>query len=286
MRRVVFLAVMALWTLCCAAQDTLVLRNGETRKVEVREISRDSVKFVRYGTTSPLYTYPVSDIDYIQYPNGEKDTFAPQIKRGPVQPLAGVPIASAEVKETEPEVKRYKSGDLYDCNGIRGLVIEVDQSGEHGTLASIEEGCVEWCSQKSRYMKAIGITDAVNGQENMRRLEEFIAANSLSWTDFPAFAWCRALGEGWYLPAVNEVWFFGTVYNGGNRTRPNRDVRKIFNDLIRDYGGRAINNIMMYVSSTEYGRTECKYATLGSKAPYFGTAMKRDRLYVRAFRKF
>lgn len=292
MRRILsFASVILLASVECNAQDIVVMRDGTTRKARVLSITADSVRFVRFGTEAPVYSFHVSDLEYIEYPNGEKDLFGPQKKHGPAVPAAGVTVVPvvtepSSCQDVTAEVKFYKVGGLYDENGVRGIIMEVDASGQHGTLVSVEEGCVEWCTSKPRKRTLIGLDDVSDGRENTARLEKFIRDNSMAWTDFPAFAWCRALGEGWYLPAVNEIWHFGTIYNGGSRSAPNRDIRKVFNDTIKAAGGKALNNIMMYTSSTECDRSDCRYSTLGSKGPYLGATDKLDRIYVRAFRKF
>ena len=57
------------------AQDKLVKRTGEEMKVKVLSVTKTKVKFVRQGTEAPVYTLPVSDIEYIEYPTGDRDTF-------------------------------------------------------------------------------------------------------------------------------------------------------------------------------------------------------------------
>ena len=62
------------------AQDLLVKRNGEQMRVRVLKITKKKVKFVRQGTELPLYTLPISDIEYIEYPMGDRDTFGRDVK--------------------------------------------------------------------------------------------------------------------------------------------------------------------------------------------------------------
>ena len=87
MRRfVIFMAVVSL-VATAMAQDLLVKRNGEQMRVKVLKITKKRVEFVRYGTELPVYTLPVGDIDYIEYPMGDRDTFGREMK-----PRSSTPI--------------------------------------------------------------------------------------------------------------------------------------------------------------------------------------------------
>ena len=70
----IFLLALALSS-SASAQDLLVKRNGEKIKVKVLKITKKKVEFVRHGTELPVYSLPISDIDYIEYPMGDRDTF-------------------------------------------------------------------------------------------------------------------------------------------------------------------------------------------------------------------
>ena len=75
MRAFVILAAALLLSGTAAAQDLLVKRNGEQMRVKILKITKNKVQFVRHGTELPVYSLPVSDIDYIEYPMGDRDTF-------------------------------------------------------------------------------------------------------------------------------------------------------------------------------------------------------------------
>lgn len=171
-------------------------------------------------------------------------------------------------------------------DGITGLVVITTDDGTHGVVMSLDETCLEWCSLPRRELNATGADDRQEGIENMRKLESYIASNGLSWSDFPAFEWCRAKGEGWYLPSINEVWLLGTVYNGGSRVATKKKVRKYFNDMLRENGGKPLNNLMFYMSSTESGDKYAFYSHMNSDKPYTNDCGKGDKLFVRAFHKF
>ena len=83
--------------------------------------------------------------------------------------------------------------------------------------------------------------DRTDGWNNRRRVTEWIAGTELTWADFPAFEWCESQGEGWYMPAADELHDFWRLLNVdmsgkisfGNWNR----ARKRNKDLMESYGG-------------------------------------------------
>lgn len=297
-RSIAIFAAAVLAAVSVQAQDLLVKRDGTSVRVKVLEISKKKVKYVRFKTESPVYTIPVSDIDYIEYPDGDRDTFGVkpvdaaseraenaemQKWHGPAKPPVALDAVQNAATESLPQ---YNVGDIYSRDGVTGLVVITTDDGTHGVVMSLDEACLEWCSLPRRDLKKTGADDQKDGAENMRKMEEYIAANGLSWRDFPAFEWCLAKGGGWYLPSVNEVWLLGTVYNGGSRVAFKKKVRKYLNDVLRQNGGKPLNNLMFYLSSTESTDKYAFYSHMNSDKPYTNDTSKGDKLFVRAFHKF
>ena len=98
--------------------------------------------------------------------------------------------------------KTYKVGDLYDENGKRGVVFEVSADGKHGKIVSFNETKLKWAnSEFDSWEEEIGADSETNGAVNMA-----VVQCIPNWREkYPAFAWCADLGEGWYLPAINEL---------------------------------------------------------------------------------
>ena len=287
------------------AQDLLVRRDGTQTRVKVLEVSKKHVKYVRYSTESPVYILPVEDIDYIEYPNGDRDTFVPKHKpavtvttegdtlkkwHGPVKvavPYDQIPHVFDDSGAPVGQLPVYETGDIYARDGVKGIVVIAKDGGRHGVVMSLDETCAAWCSLPRRDLEATGAIDLHDGEQNMQTVERFVADHNLSWSDFPAFEWCRAKGKGWYLPAVNELWLLGTIYNGGSRVTVKKKVRKVFNDTLRANGGKPLNNIMFYHSSTESADARCSvYSHFNLEKPYTADGNKGDKLFVRAFHKF
>ena len=324
MKRFMIFAATMLLAFSTSAQDLLVKRNGEKMNVKVLKITKKNVEFVRHGTELPVYKLPISDIEYIEYPMGDRDTFGrnvtteqsatkePEKWHGSVPTPDGKkfveyvpesnaeqtpkrwhgavphkPIQSVEVMPAEDETI-YGIGDIYNKNGIKGVVVMLTDGGRHGLIMSLDEACLPWCNlHRKQQKKAMGASDRHDGMKNMLAIEKYIAENNLSWSNFPAFEWCRAKGEGWYLPSINEIWSAGTMFLGGSRVASNRKARKNFNDNITIAGGTPLSGIMIYHSSTEDKDARyALYSHMNSEPPYINSGYKADDIFVRAFHKF
>ena len=317
----IFVATM-LFAFSASAQDLLVKRNGEQMKVKVLKITKKKVEFVRHGTELPVYTLPISDIEYIEYPMGDRDTFGRAVvtpaKQEPAKWHGAVPAPNGKVAEElkiapkEPEKwhgpvpgpdgslsveykpksaegeKIYNVGDIYDKDGVKGIVAVLYDGGRHGLVMSLDEACLSWCTLHRKKIKKTGASDRFDGMANMKALEKYIAENGYSWSDFPAFEWCRAKGEGWFLPSINELWGAGTMYLGGSRASGNRRFRKNYNINLEGAGGTPLSNIMIYHSSTEDTKDPryAFYSHMNSEEPHTQTGYKVEDLFVRAFHKF
>lgn len=99
--------------------------------------------------------------------------------------------------------KKYKIGDYFHENGKQGIVFEVDKSGRHGKILSVEEGFQPWVSKRfeEELNKEIDATDKNNGMQNLSLIKGIDGWKS----KYPAFVWCESLGEGWYLPSISEL---------------------------------------------------------------------------------
>ena len=89
----------------------------------------------------------------------------------------------------------YKIGDMLEFNGSRGVVFYRD--AQTTKIVSVEQGKEIWSTE---YI-VVGASDAENGVNNMAVIQAVDSWES----KYPAFAWCANLGEGWYLPAYNEL---------------------------------------------------------------------------------
>ena len=117
----------------------------------------------------------------------------------------------------------YQVGDYYDDGVKQGVVFEVDESGRHGKIVSLDEEDLQWCTGEE---SNIGAIDSYNGRNNQDLIEQIA-----DWrTKYPAFAWCADQGKGWYLPAVEELY---TIYKVKDKV--NRTLSKMGRDKIQNY---------------------------------------------------
>lgn len=117
-------------------------------------------------------------------------------------------------------LKTYKVGDYYNENGREGVVFEVDATGCHGKIVSMKQSVNElrWCTEEESDKKvATGATDETDGMKNMQAIRRIAG-----WREkYPAFAWCAGQGDGWYLPAIEELEKFtldDSIHDAVNRT--------------------------------------------------------------------
>lgn len=180
------------------------------------------------------------------------------------------------------QAQTYKIGDVYDKGGVKGVVFYVDDSGEHGLLVSPSgfKGN-KWCT-KEQANNTINCYDEKDGAVNMETIATYIKDNDASWDEFPLFQWARSLGEGWYIPASDELKLLAKAINGGEEYSE-KNINKFAKILKKEKGQGFINkglghpdDFMNIYSSTEMRDSQGLIFSLffqetsGSK---FGTAM-------------
>ena len=181
-------------------------------------------------------------------------------------------------------IKTYKVGDYYDDSVKQGVVFEVTADGQHGKIVSLTESLneLQWAvdrnfgtlfNRDNPSYKRIGSDDKYNGANNMTKVQQIVG-----WREkYPAFAWCADLGEGWYLPAIDELKIFNldyAVHYAVNRTLATKGKE------LADIGG----DLHCYWSSTEDGELCARYVIM-----YYGdtlNAVKSTDGYARAVSAF
>lgn len=323
MKRLFFLLAALTWGLGqAAAQDTIVKTDSKSILVKILEISPSEVRYKRFSNPDgPTFVLPVADIAHIVYQNGERDDFNPlkaaesatesavqAVEKKPAEPVKqaveekkqaveetpAVPAVQA-VEEKKPAVRKpaavqkLQPGDIYTVDGVTGMVLTLDESGEHGLMMSLQESLaprfLPWTLLREPMAEGVA-ADKNDGAKNMLDIERYIAANGLSWDDFPAFKWCRELGEGWYLPAVDELLQTGFVFNGNQRMKFDRKARQTFNNRLKDNGGVKLDPMANYYSSTYGGNGMAVTATMEVEPPYVESCKAVEKYLVRAVRRF
>lgn len=300
MKRTILLSLAAL---CCAltaaAQDLIVKTDAAKIEAKVIEITPEAVRYKRFSNPDgPTYVLPVAQIHYIQYANGEKEYYTKTIPATPLTPATPtVPATPAtpavpEAPAVQPVsggryvLKQYEIGELYDQNGIRGVICQLSDDRQHGLVVSLDEIYLHWSEFRKPDLRLAGADNRTDGVANKEKVAQYIAANNLSWDDFPAFKWCRDKGEGWYLPAIDELLTIGHNYNGGTRVQNNRQARNKFNDALKDAGGKRMDRLVYYFSSTEMDEKNAYTTHMGIEPPYVIEIPKYNKFLVRAVHKF
>ena len=140
---------------------------------------------------------------------------------------------------------KYRVGEYYNENGKQGVIFEVSEDGKHGKILSMTQNYLRWAEQDSpeskRTIKANSTTD---GAYNTDRVH-----SRPGWQKkYPAFKWCAELGEGWYIPAIEELKAFllnDAVHDAVNRTLAAQGAPLLKGKI------DAHTNTSSYLSSTE-----------------------------------
>lgn len=109
---------------------------------------------------------------------------------------------SVSVEKNKPSSKTWKVGDYYEVGDKKGVVFQVDRSGKHGKIVSLDQAKLQWCTyaeeEKKKFVKTY---DEQDGMNNLKTI-----MHKRGWhKNYPAFAWCADHGYGWYLPAPDEM---------------------------------------------------------------------------------
>ena len=133
-----------LWWGGAEAQDVILLRNADEVKAEVREITDSHILYTLWGGSDKVLSLPRAEVFSVTYQNGEKELFV-----GDDSGATG-PVAAADYPW--PRVtKSYRPGDLFDEDGIRGIVISTTDNGRHGLILSLEQApkSLRWSADSS-----------------------------------------------------------------------------------------------------------------------------------------
>lgn len=275
------LLIFALWCglLTAAAQDLIVKTDASEVEAKVVEVSSDAVRYKRFSNPDgPTYVLPTAEIRYIRYANGEKEIYNEATEASETTPAPAAPVAT-------PSLREYEIGDLYNENGLKGVVCALSEDKRHGLIISLEELYLHWSDFRKPDLCVVGATDRADGMVNMETVARYIAENNLSWDNFPAFKWCREQGEGWYLPSIDEILLIGHNYNGGMR-KNDRHARNKFNDALKDAGGDRMDRLVYYFSSTEKDEKVAYTSHMNIEPPYVVEIPKYNKFLVRAVHKF
>lgn len=123
----------------------------------------------------------------------------------------------------------YKLFDFYNQKGIQGIVVNVDETGQHGWLVSLDEKKLEWCTEPmgTLWPASESKTDAAANLKGVLAVDPTLKA-------FPAMKWCNDKNKdgimGWIMPASNTLEMFTEVLFKENA----QQTVERFNEAIRN----------------------------------------------------
>ncbi len=203
-------------------EETIILKNGN--KVKGTIVERVIGKTVKIETADgSMFIFDESEIAQIIHEKEDAAPPAPDTGQSTLTETKPEGTQSADPEEENldglpegfvahrnPSRGRYKLGDIYDRDGLRGIVVLVEDDGEHGLLLSLK-------GSTKKYSEEDGIfhTDSeTDGMANTQAIYAY-AKNHGGLEQFPLFEWCAGLGEGWYIPSYYELANIWVVINGG-----------------------------------------------------------------------
>lgn len=262
MKRFIILLATTTLGLSVFAQDVILLKSADEIKCKVVEIGGDELKYRKVEfPDGPLYSIPLRDIFSVTYANGCRETFKDFAQQGSNTPKNAIGQNNDNGYPYPPVSRAYRIGEIFNEGGVKGVVIHTTDDGRHGLIISfVESDETAWGFVKSGERTEVFSTDArssTDGWQNMKAIEDIVAKTALTWNNFPAFQFCRELGEGWYLPAIEElekVWNLasGKPLKFSEYTQKSKVVRRFFESIgeypMFDYSPLESH---WYLSSTE-----------------------------------
>ncbi len=196
--------------------------------------------------------------------------------------VATVATASAQqltmsIKGEPTDKRTYKVGDYYNDGTKQGVVFEVDKAGKYVKIVGLTQSSKElqWAVD-AVWKNKIGAGSRTDGAANMKKVQAISGWREL----YPAFRWCADLGEGWYLPAIEEVKTFLLDYNVHNAVNATLKARGA--TCLYDKGELG----KWYWSSTEYPNNEFCAWSVFMNSGYTSSNPKANGSSVRAVAAF
>ena len=233
-----FIAVLcgvAAFVCSCEKEDS------KTNKVASITLSATELKLAPEEEAVLTATFAPEDADLSSVVwASSAETIATVSPEGKVKAVAEgeatVSVTAGDVKaECKVVVEKKKAaatgwavGDYYEVGSVKGVVVWVDESKEHGKIISLDEKVDIWATGGYN----TGAKSEEDGKGNTDKVKDINAELSA----FPAFKWCVAHGEGWYFPAIMEVYYF-------------LNAKETVNSTLEAHNGTKISDF--YWSSTE-----------------------------------
>lgn len=114
-----------------------------------------------------------------------------------------------------------KKGDIIEIDGVKAIVWQVDETGEHGCAMGIKPlRGVDDAFFKDKEVDDDNLpvmNNESDGLANTQALYAFAEKEGIPMSVFPAFEWCKKLGPDWYIPSVKELEGFINFWVGNEQ---------------------------------------------------------------------
>lgn len=192
-------------------------------------------------------------------------------------------------EQPEQPAKEYKVGDYYEENGVKGIVYAFAEIAKYNDsyteivgydkycyLFSMDQVYIEWSTENVQ-------CNAMNPKDGAKNMIS-IAYQDSTYAKYPAAKWCADHGEGWYLPASNELHMMWDAISGGNHIFTDPTVTA-FNKTLTDNGGQPIEETF-YWTSNEVSESQAEVVCFSEGKGVCLEILKSDKFDVRAVYKF
>ena len=167
------------------------------------------------------------------------------------------------------EPQAYAPGDLYDVNGVKGVVFYVEEGGTSGLIMSMDQAYLKWSTEN---VVVNCFTDRGDWHtEDMLKLGA---------DKYPAAKWCAEHGDGWYMPSSYELNLMWDAVSDGKHVFDAEFV-KLYNDKLDD----PIREDY-YWSSNEITENMAEVVVFIDNSVICLEPYKTSPFYVRAIHKF
>ena len=178
------------------------------------------------------------------------------------------------------QFENAQKGDIIDIDGVKAIVFATDGEG-HGSAMSITvlRGKKDvWCSDK-KAAKQVATYSETDGKANTRAVYDYVQANDMSLSEFPAFEWCHSLGEGWYIPAVKQLESF-VNFILGNDQEFDWDDEDEFELNTEEMTTKSINERMLEAGGIPFLSSSSAAGQIITMAVYTSTKADNDKVYL------
>lgn len=180
-------------------------------------------------------------------------------------------ILSISVLSSYAQNNFINVGDIVEIGNHKAIVFYVDDSGKHGKammVKALRNVDNPWCNN-GKYLKRLpDLSNKVDGEINTSKIVDYAKSENILHY-FPVFQWCCNLGNGWYIPSVDELELFVNFWLGNNEIL-DWDVGeecemdkmlfyKEINNKLLDAGGTAFINGVYTSTVNDEGRVYVFY---------------------------